>query len=318
MIVIGGDLCGKGLVPLVRGGNERQSAAPQGDSRGSGSGSGRIHTASGGRHGEWIGTFAGKRVSASSDKGLAELERNIRFHGFYPLRCEPEELERLQADPAARERAFEQAMTDTVARWVEIAEEKLAARPVPCVVIPGNDDPYAIDEALSAGERVINCEQRVVSFKAAQGIQVVGFGATNRTPWNSPRELDEDQVEAQLGALLAQADPELPLIANVHAPPYGSQLDDAPRLDSELRQQHSGGTALSKPVGSHAVRRLIEEHQPIVSLHGHVHESRAARRIGDTLAVNPGSDYSAGILQAALVTLDLKQRRVRGHQFISG
>jgi len=69
------------------------------------------------------------------------------------------------------------------------------------------------------------------------------------------------------------------------------------------------------PVGSTAVRQAIEEYQPLVSLHGHIHESPAANRIGRTLCINPGSDYHTGRIAGCLVTL--RSDRVV-HQFVTG
>ena len=69
-------------------------------------------------------------------------------------------------------------------------------------------------------------------------------------------------------------------------------------------------------VGSTAVRAAIERHQPLASLHGHVHESAGFRRIGKTLAVNPGSDYGTGALNGALLVLD--GDKVKAHQLVRG
>jgi uncharacterized protein len=52
------------------------------------------------------------------------------------------------------------------------------------------------------------------------------------------------------------------------------------------------------------VREVIEEARPLLSLHGHIHESRGAVRLGKTLSINPGSSYEQGMLQGAVVDLD--------------
>ena len=72
------------------------------------------------------------------------------------------------------------------------------------------------------------------------------------------------------------------------------------------------------PVGSTAVRDAVQRVQPLLSLHGHIHESRGATKIGSTLALNPGSSYEEGILQAAIVNLDPKKRKVRNYQLVNG
>ena len=71
-----------------------------------------------------------------------------------------------------------------------------------------------------------------------------------------------------------------------------------------------------RPVGSRAVRTVLEEAQPLVGLHGHIHESSGIRRLGRTIAINPGSDYSTGTLNGALVTLD--GEKVAAHQLVRG
>jgi len=98
-------------------------------------------------------------------------------------------------------------------------------------------------------------------------------------------------------------------IFNFHAPPYGTGLDEAPALDATLRPTHGG--AVMKPVGSTAVRAAIEKYQPLLSVHGHIHESKGVARLGRSLAVNPGSSYSDGVLQAALLELNPKKGKVK-------
>src|SRR5207237_3500146 len=98
--------------------------------------------------------------------------------------------------------------------------------------------------------------------------------------------------------------------------PYGTELDEAPAIDSEFRVQHTGGQAQLASVGSTAVRDFVLERQPLLGLHGHVHESRGAVVLGRTLCLNPGSEYSEGVLAGALVTL--ADGRVASHQFVTG
>ncbi len=91
----------------------------------------------------------------------------------------------------------------------------------------------------------------------------------------------------------------------LHAPPYDTQLDVAPKIDWETLTVQGQDSA---HVGSTAVKEVIEQVQPILSLHGHIHESRAAVRIGRTLAVNPGSSYVEGTLSGCLIELDGKKK----------
>jgi Icc-related predicted phosphoesterase len=93
-------------------------------------------------------------------------------------------------------------------------------------------------------------------------------------------------------------------------------LDNAPALNEDLTYV-SGGQAI-RPVGSTSVAESIRRVQPLLSLHGHIHESKGAARIGSTLALNPGSSYEEGILQAAVVTIDEKKRKVKNYQLVNG
>ena len=65
-----------------------------------------------------------------------------------------------------------------------------------------------------------------------------------------------------------------------------------------------------------AVRQLIEEYQPLLALHGHIHESRGEARIGRTLCINSGSEYNSGRIHG--VTVKLAPDEVVSHQFVIG
>jgi uncharacterized protein len=80
-----------------------------------------------------------------------------------------------------------------------------------------------------------------------------------------------------------------------HCPPYDSGLDVAPQLDENMRPIVSAGDLLRGPVGSTGVREAIAQLRPLLSLHGHIHESAGETKIGPTLCVNPGSEAAYGI-----------------------
>ena len=102
------------------------------------------------------------------------------------------------------------------------------------------------------------------------------------------------------------------VVAVLHAPPYGSGIDAAPALAKNFKLK-KGETM---PVGSTAVRDFIERSQPLLGLHGHVHEGRGTATIGRTLCINPGSEYTEGILNGTIVELD--DGRVVSHQLVAG
>lgn len=246
------------------------------------------------------------------DTGLAELEQRIRDGGQYPVVGERDELLALE-DEGRRDEAFKRAVVESVGRWVKLAEERLAGTGVRCFVTPGNDDFFEIDEPLRTSSYVEFVEGRCV---ALEGYEMITTGYSNITPWDSPRELDEDALRARIEAMYADVTVPERLIAVLHPPPYGTELDQAPALDAELRVQHTGGQPNMASVGSTAVRDFVRERQPLLSLHGHVHESRGSVLLGRTLCLNPGSEYTEGILAGALVTI--VDGEIASHQFVSG
>jgi Icc-related predicted phosphoesterase len=285
VIVMGGDLCGKGIVPIVC------------DAAGEG----------------WRARFKGRLYDIQTDEQLAELEERITFNGMYPYRCSQDELDRLVAAPD-QDALFDQLMEETFARWLAIGDEKLRKSGVACWVMPGNDDAWAIDRAFASSEFVGACDRKVVDLGDSYSMLSIGYA--NPTPWNSPREVPEET----LGAMIDELIPEVPsmdrAIFNLHVPPFDSDLDIAPKLDADFRIQTSGGQPEVGPVGSTAVRTAIERHQPLLALHGHIHESKGSKKIGRTVCINPGSSYSLGQLDGVLV--DLKGDRVKRFQFVIG
>ena len=284
VLVMGGDLTGKGLVPIVREGDGSYSARVIGE----------------------------QRVARTAEE-LDQLQQAISTNGMYPLIVDQEEAQRLAEDAAWRENTLERALLDELRLWVEFADERLGGTDVRAYVIPGNDDPWSIDEVLATGTAVVPCDE---SVQRVGPHEMVSFGYSNRTPWHTPRELDEEEIYARLKRLADQLEAPRQAIFNVHVPPYESSLDTAYEVDENLEYVTKGGRPHEVPTGSRAVRQIIEETQPLLSLHGHIHESRGVTSIGKTVAINPGSDYGSGHLDGCLV--HLSPDRVVNHYLVSG
>jgi Icc-related predicted phosphoesterase len=282
-LIMGGDLMGKAMVPILR---------------------------NNGSYTTWV---IGEEREATTTEELDELERAIRMNGFYPVHVTPAEHQAMRENASVREQVFAQAMIDDLERWVDLAEQRLAATGVRVYVMPGNDDPWAIDEVLESSSAVLSCDNRIVDVG---GHEMLSSGFANPTPWHSPRELPEDELYTKLKALAEQLTSPETAIFNLHVPPYDCGLDTAIEIDEELRPVLRSGRPVEIPVGSTAVRELIEEFQPALALHGHIHESRGITRIGRTVAINPGSDYSSGRLEGCVV--DLTTDRVKHFQLLSG
>jgi uncharacterized protein len=282
-ILLGGDLTGKATVPLVR------------------------------TNGVHRGVFLGEDV-AEEGEALVELEKKIANAGYYSFRCDPDEEGAFRADAAARGALFLRLMRERLERWVALAEERLKPQGVPCYVNAGNDDPSEIDEVLEASDWVQFLEGRVV--RLPDGTEVASCGYANRTPWDCPRDVGEDELSRRLEAVIAGVrDPER-AVFNFHCPPYNTGIDAGPKLDENLRMTSGAGGAEMQPVGSTACRAAIERHQPLLGLHGHLHESRGVHKLGRTTCLNPGSEYNEGILRGALV--ELHKGKLRSHQFTAG
>jgi uncharacterized protein len=280
-IVLGGDVTGKMVVPLIRRGARHEAR------------------------------LLGRDFVAESAAEIAELEKTIRMKGFYPVILDEAEHRAYQQDATSRQRLIDRLILESVTRWVEIAEQRLRASGIRCFMNAGNDDEPYVDMALRASSVVENGDGGVVDLGG--GLQMLTVGYSNRTPFNSPREMDEPELEAHIRrAAMGIADPSR-TVFTLHVPPYDSGLDSA-RLREDLTVATRNGQRVMTPVGSTAVRTLIEEMQPLLGLHGHVHESRATRRIGRTLCINPRSDYSEGVLRGALVTFGAGG--IRGHELV--
>jgi Icc-related predicted phosphoesterase len=271
VMVLGGDMTGKALVPIVRDGKDR-----------------------------WHATLLENRREFESEDEVKEFEESVMRRGYYPFRTDPDQMSELTNSEELRNELFHKEMLGTVERWMRMADEKLDGTGIDCFVSPGNDDQFEVDDIISEAKRVRLAEGKVVEFG---DFQMVSTGWSNRTPWDTYREEDEDDLAERLRKMTSQvtAPPEK-TIYNFHCPPYGSGLDDAPEIDENMRPKHGGRSLI--PVGSKAVKEAIEEGQPTLSLHGHIHEAKGNTRIGNTLCINPGSSYEQGQLLGAVVNLD--------------
>ena len=265
-LVLGGDIAGKGLVPIRS------------------------------QDGNLSATVRGEVVTVPrAEEG--KLRAEINRLGFYSVVADEAEIERMQSEPKHLERAFEQAIIQQIEGWAELTAERLPAR-VRCIITPGNDDPKAIDPVLKASPRIESPEAEICDLGP---VVMASCGDVTPTPWNTEREYPEEELTARLDAILDKAATGARVVANFHCPPYGSGLDFAAELDSQLRPVIRGGRPSIIPVGSKAVREVIKRRQPVVGLHGHIHESKGAQKIGVTMCLNPGSDYAADVLRGAIV-----------------
>jgi uncharacterized protein len=273
VLVLGGDVAGKAIQSIVRGSD-----------------------------GLWHCDFIGTRYALSDGSELADLERMIADHGYYPYRAEPGELEAMEAD-GTLDALFLRLMRERLAQWLDIADTRLRPQGVPLYLMLGNDDPPELADMLDNAPWGEHAEGKVVWLDDEH--EMISWGYSNPTPWHTYREQDEQQLAAAYTAMADQVTRPERAVYNLHPPPFGMQLDDAPALDETLRVKAVLGQVQYVPVGSTAVREIEEERQPLAGLHGHIHEASGIRRLGKrkSLILNPGSDYSTGALNGALISL---------------
>jgi len=282
-LVLGADLTGKAIVPLVENGGTVRAQ------------------------------FLGSEHVVTTPEELEALEQRIADTGYYSHRASEDEHAALRDDPHAMHELFVRRIVERLQRWMEIAEERLE---VPCYVNAGNDDPADVDAVIDGSQRVEFLEGRVV--RMPNGMEMASCGYANITPWNCPRDITEDELGERLEQVVSQVeDPEFSLFT-FHCPPYDSQLDQGPRLDESLRLRQTAGGIEMHAVGSTSCRTVIERYQPLMGLHGHLHESRGTVKIGRTVCVNPGSEYTEGVLRGALIDVHDRKRKVKNCVLTTG
>jgi uncharacterized protein len=284
VLVLGGDIAGKALQTIVRGSDGRYRCS-----------------------------FIGTSYDVEAGPELEALEKLIADHGYYPYRAEVGELDARKAD-GSLDALFVSLMHARLTEWLDLADERLRPTGKRLFFMLGNDDPAELRSLLDGAPWGVHAEGRVVMIDDDH--EMISLGYSNITPWHSHREMTEDGLAAAIGDMAVKLQAPERAIVNVHVPPFGSGLDEAPVLDANLAVQTSVGQVKFAPVGSTAVRDALLTIQPLLGLHGHIHESGGIRRMGRTIAINPGSDYGTGVLNGAIMTLE--RDKVAAHQLVRG
>lgn len=284
VLVLGGDIAGKALQTIVRGSDGRFRCS-----------------------------FIGTSYDVEDGPELEALEKLIADHGYYPYRAEAGELDARKAD-GSLDALFVSLMHARLNEWLNLADERLRPTGKRLYFMLGNDDPAELRSLLDDAPWGVHDEGRVVMIDDDH--EMISLGYSNITPWHSHREMTEEGLAAAIAVMAARLQAPERSIVNIHVPPFGSGLDEAPVLDANLNVQTSVGQVRFAPVGSTAVRDALLTIQPLLGLHGHIHESGGIRRLGRTIAINPGSDYGTGVLNGAIMTLE--RDKVAAHQLVRG
>ncbi len=133
------------------------------------------------------------------------------------------------------------------------------------LAVPGNCDQSEVTEVLK--HEGINLHGEVKTFN---NLCFFGIGGSGFTPFNTPQEYSDEEIELLLGNFREAG--RIQIFVS-HAPPFDTKVDR---------------TVMGIHVGGKHIRSFIEKHQPVLCICGHIHEARGIDRIGNTLIVNPG------------------------------
>jgi Icc-related predicted phosphoesterase len=271
-LILGGDITGKVMVPIVEQPDGRYSL-----------------------------NLFGSDTLVKNEK-LAETEKALLNAGQYYFVTNPKELEEINASKERADAVFNKCILDLIRSWLALAEERLRGTDIKCYISPGNDDRLEVDSVLTDSDHVINPENKLVELEG--GYEMITLGVSNPTPWKSPREVSEEKLGEMLEKLASQIKRPATSVFNVHLPPLDTELDKAPEVNEEFEYVKEGLGIKIIHIGSASVRASLEKYQPLLGLHGHVHEAKGFVKIGKTLCLNPGSEYADGILRGALINFE--------------
>ena len=286
ILILGGDITGKILVPIVE------------------------H-----REGFYEAEFMNRKHIIKNRKELENFISNVEFTGSYYYIMEKDELEDILNNLRKQQEILQELMINRLKKWITLAEERLKNTSITLYITGGNDDPFEVTNFLKSIESdyIKDPEDEVISLDEDHEMISCGYG--NVTPWRCPRDINEEDLYEKLEKLCEQLRKPEFSIFNIQVPPCGTTLGICPKLDT--------GVYPPRPImgeytdaGSTAVRKIIEKYQPLVGLHGHIHESRGVVKIGRTTCFNPGSEYSEGVLRGVL--LDIERERIKTYSFMSG
>jgi Icc-related predicted phosphoesterase len=283
VIILGGDMTGKAIVPIIAQGGDQYKV-----------------------------TLLEQETVLQGQEEVEQMVKTIQNRGYYPYVTNPDEVAEISTTPGRSDKLFLDQALKTAQRWIEYADEKLAGSGIRCYVCPGNDDVFELDDVIATSKHVELTGGRVIALDDRH--EMASCGWSNPTPWDTHREEDEGALRERLQAVIGQVRDPKNAVFNFHAPPYGSGLDEAPELSADLQPTYAGRALIN--VGSHAVLEAIQEHRPLLGLHGHIHEGKGTRKLGRTLCINPGSMYEQGILQGAII--ELRRNKVGNYILTTG
>lgn len=278
VLIIGGDLTGKVLLPILPAVGRAQG---------------------------WTVTWKEREQRLEARSEVDEVIRAARNEGTYAFVTTPAEVAEIRSSVERERAVFARLKRAALEEWMDLADERLAGRRIQAFVMPGNDDPPELDDVLSGARSLQNVQGATTEL--APGIWMASRGESTPTPWNTPRELPDEVLGERVREVVSALPSGGTTIWNLHMPPHDTGIDRAPQLDPDLRVRYDGsGEPIMIPVGSKSIHDLIARGQPTIGLHGHIHEGRGRYRIGSTTGFNPGSQYQDGVLLGVLLRVSTR------------
>ena len=175
VIVMGGDITGKLLIPIIQEGN-----------------------------GHYRATLQGSIQHLTTEEELNNLHDRIGLLGFYSQIMDEDEFKTLQADPKAVETLFHAKARERLETWVDLAETRLAGTGIKCFVTGGNDDdPEVLAPIYREGtQSIFGCENMLVQVDDDH--TMVSVGLSTPTPWKTPREVTDEELGQMIEKMIAQ------------------------------------------------------------------------------------------------------------------
>jgi Icc-related predicted phosphoesterase len=246
---------------------------------------------------------------------VQEAKTTLEMGGMYPYECTQKDVDEFRVSKRKVAEVMKLLMTQRLRDWIEMLLQNIDPKKLKAVIMPGNDDALEVDDIIK------EYEDRGVVWPLDNVIEVGGFetislSEVNITPWNSPREVEEKDLAKKIDILAGKLTDPSKAIFNFHAPPHMTAIDVAPKLSKSLTPIMGPGGVEMIHVGSKAVKDAIKRYQPLLGLHGHIHEAGGMDKVGKTPVLNPGSEYGENILRAFMIVTD--EKGVKGYWRVEG
>ena len=167
VIIVGGDVTGKFVVPIIES-----------------------------KKGRYTCRFAGVERKLKDGAQLAQIKDLIADAGSYAWVTTPDEHATYEGDQEAIDGLFRTLIMERVERWINMADDKLAGAGVRIFVSGANDDFFEVDDALGRSEIIEDPNGKVIPLD--DGFEIVGMGYGNVTPWHCPRDIEESELAERI------------------------------------------------------------------------------------------------------------------------